>query len=374
MRFYLRIRRAVSSATSLIFLVIILVSIITPLIDFYLSGSSRVFYSANSYNKFVDERDSENIVFEFRLLDYPEYKIINRGITPIKIIRAFIQKEDGSLAIVSLNIDLNPSQSIDLSSIISHISNIINEDISPDKILVLVTSRGNTVSIRNNIVSLNIVNIRYSIETPNFVPDRSLLYWNFSDLLKQNRISASYSTSGAYCSISGEAYLDYMIPGGTRLYPTPLLFVKRKSGDVVIFTFSNSSGCQQYTFRNIISIEPSVSSVRVYFRVIAYITSGYRYSSLEYDYWNLNLSISIRSDNNVIGSGYTIISVPIYKDPVSLLLVSATTGYIDIPVTSYDPSSRYNLTITLQLTQIAGRILSSVMGLDYIVVQNAKLS
>ncbi|MEM3960527.1 MAG: hypothetical protein QXQ36_01445 [Sulfolobales archaeon] len=367
-----RSRKALSNIIAIVIGLMIMVVILIPMLEFYLGEVSRVTYSSSIYDSYIRYRDSENPVFEFEILDTPIFNLSNKGMIPIKIVRVLVLDSSGEIIPISLDIELGPGQSIDVAQLAYSISQIIGSDVTPDRIIAFVTARGNIVPIRNNIINLNIIRTIYVSEAPDFKPDRSLFYWNFSSVIAQGRIGGWYSKNSSSCSVSGSPYLGYLYVDGRRLYPTQILFINESQRSYVWFSFYNGTACLRYLFKSLLSLDPNVSTVRIYYRFIGYLNTS-MYSTLSYDMYNVNISMQISGVEGIVGAGYQVVTIPLKGDSVySLLLVSAFTGYIDVPVSSYNPNSKYDLIITLQITQNTGRIISSVIGLDYLVFQGAK--
>jgi len=366
-------RRGISNLIALIIGGVLIVLLLLPLL-FSLEReilSMGIYESA--YSNYYSEKDSEGLEFRFDLLGpTPVFKIVNTGSLPAKLIRAWIliDPDTNTLIPVSINVYLLPKQEYDLLNLLDQLRVVLGRDVSPDQVFSLVSSRGNEVLIRQNIISLNIVRTIYMIETPDFRPDRSLLYWNFSTLL--NRISASYSLSDTSCGSIGYPSLDYLTYSGVRIYPTKLLFVKTYGGNIVTFSLSTGAGCQGYVFKQLVRIDPNVNTLKIFFRFIALLYSIY-YSSRDYDYWRFTVEFRLVNKSYSYASTYTYV-LPIYKNPFVLMTTGELASYVTIDVSDAPKDLTYDLYITIYINQDAGRIIYSKTGLDYLVFQGAILN
>lgn len=366
--------KALSNTVALIIGSVVIISILLPfLISLERMNNLMGVYESN-YMEYYSEKNTEQVDFKLDLLgEIPRYKIINYGTLPAKIVRVWVLEdpERGIMRSVSVDILLTPGQEYDLIQLLDQLRNVLNKDLSPDMILSLVTSRGNVILIRQNILSLNIVRTIYSVETPDFRPDRSFLYWNFTQLINTGRIYGKYSLSDSGCGGNGFVGLDYLKdPYGRILYPTKLLFVKDTSGNVITFYLSSGIACQKYLFRQL--IKPETNNIRIFFRFIALLNSFYS-STYDYDRWRFTVQFRLANGSYIYSSSYTYLLQIYGRGSFILMTTGELAHYVDIDLSGASSDRIYDLEIIITIEQYAGRIISSKVGLDYLVFQGASV-
>jgi len=367
-------KKALSNLVVFIIGVIILLTTLVPLFMFLTSSRTDIEKIIRGYEDFQNLRELEKLSVE---ADYtsstPEmFYLRNTGSIPIKIVRSVIQDGSG-IYYYTNNLLIDVGQRISLKQIFDQLG--LSYD--PIKLKYVVTARGSVFFIADQIIKLSIPQYTSPgggqgsggaggfVGGSPFIPSSSLFYWNFTNAINNNRVSAKYSISSATCNTIGTPWV-----GLITNYPNKVLTVNtsEKSSNIVSFNLGNGqSGCASFTFSNLLNISGSYVVV-VYYRIVV---SGFKVTPGENNQQrvSVNLTFGIISNNTLLSSSVTTFEwAP--KSDTDYLVYS---GYTVIPV--FNPgtgqsvvSGQADLLVSIVLTQITGQG-SYQVGIEYLAFQ-----
>jgi hypothetical protein len=304
-------KKALSNLVVFIIGVIILLTTLVPLFMFLTSSRTDIEKIIRGYEDFQNLRELEKLSVE---ADYtsstPEmFYLRNTGSIPIKIVRSVIQDSSG-IYYYTNNLLIDVGQRISLKQIFDQLG--LSYD--PIKLKYVVTARGSVFFIADQIIKLSIPQYTSPgggtgsqtsggfVGGSPFIPSSSLFYWNFTNAINNNRVSAEYSISSATCDTIGTPWV-----GQITNYPNNVLTSKDKDNKSIVTLNlmgsqgqgasekKNDSGCVSFIFKDLLNVSGSYVVV-VYYRIVV---SGFKVTPGENNQQrvSVNLTFGIISDN-----------------------------------------------------------------------------
>ena len=376
-------KKALSNLVVFIIGVIILLTTLVPLFMFLTSSRTDIEKIIRGYEDFQNLRDLEKLSVE---ADYtsstPEmFYLRNTGSIPIKIVRSVIQDSSG-IYYYTNNLLIDVGQRIPLKQIFDQLG--LSYD--PIKLKYVVTARGSVFFIADQIIKLSIPQYTSPgggqgsggagggtgsqpsggfVGGSPFIPPSSLFYWNFSNAIKNNRMSVNYSKSSANCDITGISWV-----GKISNYPNNVSTVNESGTAVVTFDLQNKkSGCASFIFKNLLDVSGSYVVVIYYRIIVSTVPDKNKSDQSNQTRVSVNLTFGIISNDKLLSSSVTTFEwAP--KSNTDYLVYS---GYTVIPVFNPETgqsvvSGQANLLVSIVLTQINSKGDYQV-GIEYLAFQ-----